>query len=246
MQTALGRDKSRQATQNLDGVAQEVLFIGNVKSAFQQPKKWTRSKPISKVRSGDVTRRNRFAVFASPDEDSGEVQRICKVESLDVQGEEVVCRLIEDCKIDQVVHQQGEWVRLGAGEITVDSAADESCWPLNEGGAFEIRASRRNLLLKAANGAILQHLGEKEVIFKDRDSGEVLGMTFQVTEVRKPLAAVWRLVEKGNLVQFGPNESQCFIQNLASGKRIPLHKRGGSYVLKVEYVKWVPVFQGHA
>ena len=38
-------------------------------------------------------------------------------------------------------------------------------------------------------------------------------MTFQVTEVKKPLAAVWRLVEKGNLVQFGPSEAQCFIQD---------------------------------
>ena len=91
----------------------------------------------------------------------------------------------------------------------------------------------------------MQHAGEKDVTFKDKESGEVLGMTFQVT-VRKPLAAVWRLVEKGNLVQFGPSDAQCFIQNIQSGRRIQLHGRGGSYLLRVGYVKWVPVFPGRA
>ena len=82
--------------------------------------------------------------------------------------------------------------------------------------------------------------------FKGKESGEVLGMTFQVTEVRKPVAAVWRLVEKGNLVQVGPSDAQCFTQNIQSGRRIQLHRRGGSYILRVEYVKWVPAFPGHA
>ena len=135
---------------------------------------------------------------------------------------------------------------LGFGEIAVDSSAGESCWPMDEGGAFEVRSSKRNILLKAANGQAMQHVGEKDVTFKDKESGEVLGMTFQVTEVRKPLAAVWRLVEKGNLVQFGPSDAQCFIQNIQSGRRIQLHRRGGSYILRVEYVKWVPGFPGHA
>ena len=158
----------------------------------------------------------------------------------------MTCKLIDKGSVNQVVQQQGEWIHLGAGEITIDSAADESCWPIDEGGAFEIRSSKRNIILKAANGQAMRHLGEKDVTFRDKLSGEVLGMTFQVTEVKKPLAAVWRLVEKGNLVQFGPSDAQCFIQNLQSGRRIPLHKRGGSYILKMEYVRWVPVFPGHA
>ena len=80
--------------------------------------------------------------------------------------------------VGQVVQQQGEWVHLGFGEITVDSAADESCWPMDEGGAFEVRSSKRNILLKAANGHAMQHVGEKDVTFKDKESGEVLGMTW--------------------------------------------------------------------
>ena len=92
----------------------------------------------------------------------------------------------------------------------------------------------------------------KNVRFRDEESGETLGLTYQVTEVRKPLAAVWRLTEKGNVVQFGPEEHQNFVLNLRTNKKIRLHRRGGSYVLKVEYMKWIPevgsssVFRGQA
>ena len=55
---------------------------------------------------------------------------------------------------------------------------------MDEGGAFEVRSSKRNILLKAVNDQATQHVGEKDVTFKDRESGEVLRMTFQVTEVR--------------------------------------------------------------
>ena len=78
-------------------------------------------------------------------------------------------------------------------------------------------------------------------------------MTFQVTEVKKPLAAVWRLAEKGNLIQFGPLDHQNYILNLATRKKVKMHLKGGSYVLKVEFVKWMEsegqnesVFHGQA
>ena len=113
-----------------------------------------------------------------------------------------------------------------------------------------VKASRRNLRLKAALGSDTRHDGATSVTFKDKESGETLGMNFQVTEVRKPLAAVWR--EKGNVVQLGPQEHQNFVLNLRTQKKIQLHRRGGSCVLKVEYVKWIPnhesgsAFQGQA
>ena len=115
-----------------------------------------------------------------------------------------------------------------------------------------VKASKRNLRLKAANGSDMRHDGEKNVTFRDKESEEMLGMTFQATQVRKPLAAVWRLTEKGNMVQFGPEEHQHFVLNLRTNKKIRLHRRGGSYVLKVEYMKWIPevgsssVFRGQA
>lgn len=65
-------------------------------------------------------------------------------------------------------------------------------------------------------------------------------MTFQVTEVKKALAAVWRLTEKGNIVQFEPEYHHNYILNLATKTKIKMHRKGDSYVLKVEFVKWVP------
>ena len=102
----------------------------------------------------------------------------------------------------------------------------------------------------AANGEVVKHSGEKDITFKDSQSKEILGMTFQVTEVKKALAAVRRLAEKGNLVQFGLEDHHNFIKNLVTGKKIMMHKKGRSYILKVEFVKWVPkdssVFAGQA
>ena len=53
-----------------------------------------------------------------------------------------------------------------------------------------------------------------------------MGLNFQVTDVRKPLLAVKRITEKGNVVQFGPAESDNYITNKLSGKKI-LPKRKG-------------------
>ena len=64
-------------------------------------------------------------------------------------------------------------------------------------------------------------------------------MDFQVSDVRKPLAAVWRNAEKGNRVCFGPMEGDNYIENVESGKKVNMVRRGGSYVLPVEFLKQV-------
>ncbi len=43
----------------------------------------------------------------------------------------------------------------------------------------------------------MEHYGKKEITFKQEGNNDILGLTFQVTDVRKPLLAVRRLVEKG-------------------------------------------------
>ena len=78
-----------------------------------------------------------------------------------------------------------------------------------------------------------------DATFKDIETEGIMGMKFQVTEVKKALAAVWRLAEKGNIVQFGPLGHQNYILNLATMKMIKMHRKGGSYLLKVEFVKWM-------
>ena len=71
----------------------------------------------------------------------------------------------------------------------------------------------------------------------DSDTGAMMGMEFQVSEVRKPLAAVWRIAEKGNLVQFGPREEDKFVKNVKTGEKVMLRRKGGSYVVAVECMK---------
>ena len=58
-------------------------------------------------------------------------------------------------------------------------------------------------------------------------------ITFQVTKVKKPLAAVSKITEKGNWVCFGP--SGAYIENVATGKRTNLELHNGTYSLDVEH-----------
>ena len=58
------------------------------------------------------------------------------------------------------------------------------------------------------------------------------GSTFQAGGVKKPLAAVHRICEKGNIVQFGPKEADNFIFNVASKQKTWLKKEYGQYVLE--------------
>ena len=64
-----------------------------------------------------------------------------------------------------------------------------------------------------------------------------LQIGFQVTDVKKPLLAVRRLCENGNVVQFGPDQHHNFVMNVASGERIQLVRRGNSWVIPSEFVE---------
>ena len=66
--------------------------------------------------------------------------------------------------------------------------------------------------------------------------GAAMGLSFQVTHVRKPLLAE-RITEKGNVVQFGPAESDNYIKNKLSRNKILLRKKGGSYIMDVRLGK---------
>jgi hypothetical protein len=76
-----------------------------------------------------------------------------------------------------------------------------------------------------------------EICAVDSIEETLIGMTFQATDVKKALAVVWRVCEKGNLVQFGHEAEDCFIFNKASSRKIPMRKKKGSYVIDVEFVK---------
>ena len=66
-----------------------------------------------------------------------------------------------------------------------------------------------------------------------------MAMEFQVCGVKKALAAVHKICRVGNVVQFGSEEDECFIKNKKSGKKVMLRRKGGSYVMDVEFVQEV-------
>ena len=63
-----------------------------------------------------------------------------------------------------------------------------------------------------------------------------MALAFQVADVKKPLISVRRIVEKGNLVSFGPKPEDNFIENRTSGDRIALKPNGKcSYLMAVVF-----------
>ena len=62
-------------------------------------------------------------------------------------------------------------------------------------------------------------------------------MEFQVADVRKPLIAAKRLVERGNTVTFGPGKEDNYIRNTSTGDKVLLRPNGrGTYLLDVNFV----------
>jgi cellular nucleic acid-binding protein len=126
---------------------------------------------------------------------------------------------------------------FGKGDILVDSAADESCWPVGVGDAYPTTESARKMRLRTANGAEMGHYGEKEVSFL-YDGGEVpIKAKFQVTDVGKPLMSVRRVVESGNTVILSNNPGESCIINNEKNLWIPIAKKGNNFVIEAQYVK---------
>jgi len=64
-----------------------------------------------------------------------------------------------------------------------------------------------------------------------------IGLTSQVADVKKPLVAVKRIIEKGNHVSFGPQPEDCYIMNKQSGDKMLLKSNGkGSFLMDVCFV----------
>ena len=104
---------------------------------------------------------------------------VCQMDSIELGEEGAVCVLTGEHDRGRASGVPGRWIDIGSGEVTVDSAADESCWPADEGGAFEVRPSQRKIILKTASGQSMKHFGEKEVTFKDQSSGEMWAWFFK-------------------------------------------------------------------
>ena len=62
-------------------------------------------------------------------------------------------------------------------------------------------------------------------------------MKFQVCDVQRPLAAVWRVVQQGNVVQFGPTAEDNYIWDPQTQEKIMMRRKGRSFVLDADLVK---------
>ena len=139
--------------------------------------------------------RNRYQVLADADDLDSKVE--VPIGTLDIEE-------VEECEVQAVTGQKArKLVFARMGKITIDAGA--AVMPkdmlVNE-PTVKGQAKRTRVKYVAANGARMETQAEKRVRFK-RSGREVLNsITFQVTDVAKPLAAVSKILDKGNTVVF--------------------------------------------
>jgi len=175
--------------------------------------------------------------------DTNEVSQDSEQEDYDLGGFDIGCI---DCEYKVHTHNMFEALRdteVNAvdsttlkGEVTIDSGAAESVWPVDlipHIPTVPSEGSRKGVNYISASGQKIPNKGEKKVRFKTIN-GKKSSITFQVAQVRKPLASVARIVDKGNVVVFGPKES--YIQNIKTQEKVPVERRNGTYHIDVEYL----------
>ena len=111
-----------------------------------------------------------------------------------------------------VVPVESTFKPVGAGEITVDSGAEEMECPQIWRKAYSLRELARRLKVMKASGGSMNHYGEKEAKFTTGCRGHVMSLGFQMSDVRR----------SGGLRQFGPNPEDNFIQNAITKRKIPM------------------------
>ena len=133
-----------------------------------------------------------------------------------------------------------EWKQV---EMTVDSGACDHVTPKKAMPTVRVKmteAVRHGVTYSAANGGIIPNEGEIDLEGYTED-GKPLGLTLQVAEVSKPLAAVRKMCAAGNRVTFdedpGDERYGGYIENKKTGSRTQIHKQGGTYGLTL----WVLV-----
>ena len=120
------------------------------------------------------------------------------------------------------------------GKVTVDSGAEDSVWPASHVSWHKVKESEdsaRGIGFVAANGEKMKNYGSTQVLF--HKDGKAKKMNFSVTDCKKPLASVSKIVDKGNRVVFDEDES--YIQNKVTGEKIILERERGTYVMVVEF-----------
>ena len=117
--------------------------------------------------------------------------------------------------------------------ICIDSGAGESVCPTEMFPDYATHETDKvGCLYRAAGGQELRNVGEKRPHF--RTNGIQTAMTFQATtHVKKPLAAASKITANGNRIVLDDENSLSYIENKATGTKIPLKIENGVYVMEV-------------
>lgn len=125
-------------------------------------------------------------------------------------------------------------------KVCVDSGAGESVCPVEAFPSYKTtKTGKTGTTYKAAGGQRLTNVGEIRPCFKS--AGINGSMAFQATtDVQKPLAAASKIAAKGNRIVLDDVDSESYIENKKTGKRIPLVIENGVYMMEMLVVP----FQG--
>ena len=126
-------------------------------------------------------------------------------------------------------------VTLGGGSVEWHIAAVE----VEDEGKWQTQKQTQRKVMKS----VVKEDGEVDEMFIRaiglKEEEKRMAMDFQVWGVKKALAAVHKICRVGNVVQFGSEEEECFIKNKQSGQKVMLRRKGGSYVMDVEFIQEV-------
>ena len=86
-------------------------------------------------------------------------------------------------------------VNSNVDRVMVDSGAAHSACPSDYANEHEVREVQRKIQFQTASGELLEHHGEKLVPYMAQDS--IVGITYQVTDVEGPVAAVSSMNDGG-------------------------------------------------
>ena len=185
---------------------------------------------IKKKQAGVKKKKRRVSKYfenAVPDEPADDSE---KIKATDFRC--VECNL-GPMEINAIEGEQSERKKQ-KGKVTIDSGAEVSIWPATHVAWENVKPTHESEMgigFVAANGSRMPNYGGTQVKFKKNGTSKT--MNFEVTDCKKPLASVAKIVDKGNRVVFDAEES--YILNKATGEKIQLERERGTFVMVVEF-----------
>ena len=208
------------------GAVREGLDVGSLEKTV-----------LELTRPPGLALKNRFAVLGEQIEHG---EHSAAVKEVDIGGLDVlipkadvgeVRKTIKTAKGEQLASAGKQWITLDSG--AGDSVLPRSAVP-NE-RLVEGEARKAGVKYVAANGGTMENYGEKRVRFMRKGAYSVEAITFQVTDVGKPLAAISKIIEKGNTVVLTRRGGGSYVENDITKERFKVEERGGTFGIDVEF-----------